>query len=194
MQVIPSINAENFEEVKKKISLVENLVSWVHFDVSDGSFTPNISWHNPADLNNLETKLNIEVHLMANNIQDKIGEWLIPKIKRIFFHLSSTAEPEGLIEKIKQAGIEPGIAVGPEESLEVAMEFKNKIKIFQILGVNPGPAGQKTEESTFSRIKMMKSFCEQCIIEADGGMNKETAQKAAEAGADIIVAATAIYG
>jgi ribulose-phosphate 3-epimerase len=193
MQVIPSINVQNFEELKKRVKLVEPFVSWVHFDVSDGTFAPNTSWHNPADLNALDTKLNIEVHLMVGDLEKKIGDWLIPKIKRIFFHLSAAQNPDALIQRIGVAGIEPGIVISPEESPEGALEFKEKVKIFQILAVHPGPAGQKAEEEAFTRIRIMKKNYPQCIIEADGGMNKENALKAKVAGADIIVSATAIF-
>jgi len=93
------------------------------------------------------------------------------------------------------------IVIGPEESLAAAGLFKERVKFFQILGVHPGPAGQEILEETFERIKKMRKICPaspaggpSCIIEANGGMNKETAKKAVEAGANIIVAAKAIFG
>jgi len=194
MEIIPSINAKTFEEVEKKVRMVESLVSWAHLDIADGSFTPNVTWHNPADLKLLNTNLNIEVHLMVSGVDKKIGEWLIPEIKRIFFHLNACADPDFVIDQCREAGVEPGIAIGPDEPWTKAGHYKGRVNIFQILGVAPGPAGQKTSEDTFKKIREMKKFSDSFIIEVDGGMNKETVQRAAEAGADIIVAATAIYG
>jgi ribulose-phosphate 3-epimerase len=193
MEIIPSINAESIEEVKEKIKLIEPYVSWVHLDVADGTFTKNTTWHNAKDLNFLETPLNIEVHLMIGNVDRRINDWLIPKVKRIYFHLDACKAPDFVIEKIKNVGIEPGIAISPDESWTKAAHFKGKVNIFQILGVSPGPAGQKTTEETFEKIKEMRKFCPSCIIEVDGGMNKENIKKVVEAGADIIVAASAIF-
>ena len=193
MIIIPSINTDSFEEVKEKIKLVEPYVSWVHLDVADGTFTKNTTWHNASDLNFLETPLNIEVHLMISNVDRRINDWLIPKVKRIFFHLSASNDPDFVIEQCKKNNIEAGIAISPDESWTKAAHFKGKVNIFQILRVHPGPAGQKATEETFERIKEMRKFCPSCIIEVDGGMNMETAKKAREAGADIIVAANYIF-
>jgi ribulose-phosphate 3-epimerase len=191
--IIPSINVDSFEEVKEKIKLVEPYVDWAHLDISDGTATKYITWHNASDLNFLETPLNIEVHLMISNVDRRINDWLISKVKRIFFHLSASNDPDFVIEQCRKNNIEPGIAISPDESWTKAAHFKGKVNIFQILGVSPGPAGQKATEETFEKIKELRKFCKQCIIEVDGGMNKETIRKAKEAGANIIVAASAIF-
>lgn len=200
MTVIPVINADNFEELKEKIKLVEQYVDSIHVDVADGSFTKNTIWHNPKDLIGFETRLNIEVHLMLNDIDSKISEWLLPNtcpakgaVSRIVFHLSASRDTDFVISEIKKAGKEAGISISPDESVENALKYKNKVNFYQILGVYPGLAGQKTLESTFGRIKEVRDVCPSCIIEVDGGMNKETAKRAVEAGADIIVAASAIF-
>jgi len=193
MIIIPSINTDSFEEVKEKIKLIEPYVSWVHLDVADGTFTKNTIWHNARDLNFLETNLNIEVHLMIDDIERRINDWLLPNVKRIFFHLNASRDPDFVIEQCKKNNIEPGIAISPDESWTKAAHFKGKVNIFQILGVSPGPAGQKATEETFEKIKEMRKFCPSCIIEVDGGMNKENIKKVVEAGADIIVAASAIF-
>lgn len=193
MIVIPSINTYNFEEVQKKIKLVEPYAEWVHLDIADGTFAKTVTWHEPADLLSLETPLNIEVHLMVNNIEEKLDNWLIAPVKRIFFHLNASRDPDFVIEKIKEAGKEPGIAISPDESWTRAAHYKGRVNIFQILGVHPGPTGQKIDESSFEKIREMKKFSESFIIEIDGGMNMETAKRAKEAGADIIVAANYIF-
>jgi len=190
MMIIPSINAENFNEVEKKLRMVESLVTWAHLDIADGTFTQYVTWNRPEDLKNFKTKLNLEAHLMVSEVEKKINNWLIPEIKRIFFHISAAGNPDFVIDQCLKAGIEPAIAISPDEQIKIM----GKVKTYQILGVEPGPAGQKTLESAFEKIREVRKNCPGCIIEADGGMNKETAQKAAEAGADIIVAATAIFG
>lgn len=193
VKIIPAINADNFEEIKKKIKLVESYVSWVQLDVADGTFTKNILWHNPKDLLNLETNLNIEAHLMINGIEKKVDEWLVPQVKRIIFHIETAVDPDLVIKKIQYAGKEAGIAVGPDGSWTQLAHHKSKINFFQILGVFPGLTGQKINERTYKQVREMKKFCKGCIIEVDGGVSKDNAKKLADAGADILVAASAIF-
>lgn len=193
IEIIPAINVDSFEEIKKRIKLVETYTKWIQLDVADGTFTKNTIWHNAQDLLELETSLNIEVHLMLSDIDRRINDWLLPNIKRIIFHISATKDPDFVIQKCRDNGKEAGIAIGPDESLLKAMHYRGKVALFQILGVRPGVPGQKIEEEAFERIKEMRKFCPSCIIEVDGGINKETAKRAVEAGADIIVAASAIF-
>ncbi|MBU2109393.1 hypothetical protein KKB71_00320 [Patescibacteria group bacterium] len=200
MQIIPAINANSFEEVKEKIKLLKPYTDWVQLDVADGTFTKNIIWHNPKDLLDLETKLNIEVHLMINEIEKRVEDWLIPQIKRIIFHIETAQDPDFVIKKIQDAGKEPGMAVGPDGSWTHLAHFKNKVNFFQILGVRPGLPGQELQEETYEQIRQLRKFClaspaggRSCIIEVDGGVNKENAKKLVEAGADILCAASAIF-
>lgn len=193
MKIIPAINVNTFEELKKKIKLVEPFTQWIQIDVADGTFTKNTIWHTPTDLLYFQTPLNIEVHLMINNIERRINDWLIPNIKRIIFHLEASKDPDFVIEKCREADKEVGIAVGPDTSWTKLIPYEEKVNIFQILGVYPGLPGQKIQEDTFEKIRHLRKFCKSCIIEIDGGVNKKTAKKAVQAGADILVAANAIF-
>lgn len=192
-KIIPAINADNFEEIKRRIKLVEPYVDWVQLDVADGTFTKNTIWHTPKDLLDLETTLNIEVHLMINDIEKRVEEWLLPPIKRIIFHIEQAIDPDLVIKKIQDTRKEPGMAVGPDDSWTHLAHFKNKVNFFQILGVHPGLPGQKIQEETYEQIRQLRKFCEDCIIEVDGGVNKENAKKLVEAGANILVTASAIF-
>lgn len=191
--LIPAINTDAFEEVSRKIKLVEPYAQWAHLDVADGTFTENTLWHNPADLALLKTNLNLEVHLMINNVERRIEDWLARGVKRIIFHLGGTQDAEFVIGKCKEAGIEAGISIAPDESVAKALACQNKVNFFQILGVRPGLPGQKIDENTLGRIKEMRKFCPSCIIEVDGGINKETISSTISAGANIIVSASAIF-
>lgn len=193
IEIIPAINADNFEEIKKKIKLVESCADWAHIDVADGTFTKNTLWHNASDLASLDTKLNIEVHLMINNPERRIDDWLISGVKRVFFHIKGCKDPGFVINRCKEAGVEAAIAVGPDESVVKAMAHKDEVKMFLILGVHPGLAGQKMNPDTYGKIKEVRSFCGSCIIGVDGGMNRETMPRAAEAGADRIISASAVF-
>jgi ribulose-phosphate 3-epimerase len=193
MTIIPSINETSFEEVKNKIKIIEPYIKWAHLDISDGTFSKAVTWHEPKDLLGLESKINLEIHLMVENVDKRIFQWFLPSVKRIFFHLDACLDAMYIIEECHKNGIEAGIAVSPDESIVKAINFKEKIDIIQILGVHAGPAGQIVSEETFKRIKEVRKYFPQAIIEVDGGMNENTAKAAKEAGADIIVASSAIF-
>lgn len=175
------------------MKLIEPYVNWVQLDVADGTFTKNTTWHNAKDLSFLETPLKIELHLMIDNIERRIEEWLLPNVQRVIFHISAASNPGFVITKCWEKEKEAGIAVGPDESLVSALQYKDEIRFYQILAVHPGLAGQELLPESFERIKELKKICPSCIIEVDGGMNEETAKKAVEAGADIICSASYIF-
>ena len=195
IEIIPAINADSFEEVEKRIKLVESHTDWVHIDVADGTFTKNTLWHNAADLNLLNTKLNIEIHLMINDVERRIDDWLISGagVRRIIFHIGGCKDSDFVIKRCEKAGIDAAISIALEESVVKAMKYKDNVNLFQILGVRPGLPGQKIIAGAYERIKEVRNFCGSCIIEIDGGMNKETIPLAIKAGANRIVAASAIF-
>ncbi|MEK7069485.1 MAG: hypothetical protein AAB822_00790 [Patescibacteria group bacterium] len=193
MLIIPAINAQTFDEVQKKIKLIEPHVSWVHLDIADGTFTKNTLWHNLLEFSMLETELNIELHFMMDRIEERIDHWLNIMVKKVIFHIDASKDPGFVIDRCHKNKTEVGIAISSDESIAKAMAFKDKIDFFQILGVKPGLPGQKMDENTFDRIREVRKFCPSCIIEVDGGMNKETIPKAISAGANIIVSANAIF-
>ena len=193
MLIIPAINAESFDEVQRKIKLIEPCSSWVHLDIADGTFTKNTLWHNLLEFSLLETELNIELHFMMDRIEERIDHWLNISVKKIIFHIDGSKDPFFVIDRCHKNKTEVGIAISPDESIAKAMAYKDKVNFFQILGVKPGLQGQKMDENTFDRIREVRKFCPSCIIEVDGGMNKETIPKAISAGANIIVSASAIF-
>lgn len=193
LEVIPAINVDSFEEVKEKIKLVEPYVKWVQLDVADGTFTKNTVWHDSANLLSLETSLNIEVHLMINNIEERVDNWLLAPVKRVIFHLETAKDPYFVIEKCKQAGKEVGIAIGPDTPWTQLMQYCDKVDLFQILSVHPGLPGQKFQEESLHKIQSLRENCPSAIIEVDGGVDKVVAKKVAAAGANIVCAASAIF-
>lgn len=198
MEIIPVINAENFEEIKEKISLLESLGNgvskWVHLDVADGTFTKNTIWHNPEDLLGLQTTLKIEVHLMILKPEERIESWLLENVKRIIFNLEGSGAPDFIIEKCREKGIEVGVSIGPDTPWTQAQPFLKKADLIQVLSVYPGLAGQGFIEDSLDKIKHLRENCPDCRIEVDGGINPETTKKAVGAGADILVSASYIFG
>lgn len=194
VEVIPAINVRTFEEVQERIKKVEPYVKWVHFDITDGVFSKHLTWHDPLDLPALDTKLNVEVHLMVEEPEKIIEEWLVEPVKRVIVHLEAVRNVQFIIQKCREEGVEIGLAVNPETFWGKFETWFGKVDIYEILAVQPGPSGQQIAEDTFAKIGHLRKACPKCIIELDGGVNAETAQKAVQAGANLLVAGNYLFG
>ncbi len=193
MKVIPVINAKTFNEAQTKIKLIEPYVEWVQLDVADGSFTENITWHEPKDLNGLKTSLKFEAHLMLGNLEDKISPYLTSRFSRLVFHLETAREPLAIIDQCRQAGKQVGAAICFNTPLEKLLSLADKVDLLHILAVTPGLAGQKFKEESLRKIISLRQYCPKAIIEVDGGINREIAEKLALAGANIVNVASYIF-
>ena len=192
-QIIPAINVENFEEIQKKIKMVEPFSDWAHLDAADGSFTPNITWHNHLDLVKLNTFINIEIHLMVQNPENKLDGLLNQKIKRLIINVETSKKIDYIIEKCAEKKIELGLSVSPQTEIFVLAPYFKKIKFFQILAVLPGRSGQNFDTRSPEKIKRLKAACPNCLIEVDGGITPETAKAAAASGADILASSSYVF-
>ena len=194
VEIIPAINTEMFDEVERRVRLVEPYSSWVHLDIADGTFTKNTIWHDARDLVGFRTPLKIEAHLMVRDIDTRIAEWLQAPIARIIFHLEAGHDPNVVIAQCRKAGKQVGLAIVPDTSWIQLQPYWDRVDLVQTLGVHPGLAGQEIQPETYEKIAHLRASCPSCTIEADGGMKVGTARRAALKGANIIVAASAIFG
>lgn len=194
IEVIPTIIAKNFQELQEKIKKIEPYTKWVQLDIMDGRFVDNITWRNPKELKNLETNLFLEAHLMIFEPEHVIEDWIESGVKRIIFHYESTHKRKEIIEKIKNAGLEIGIAldvITPIEFIDILMP---DLDLVLIMTVRPGWGGQKFMEETLLKIKNLRSKYPNVNIGVDGGINSETGRKAIEAGANILASGSYIFG
>lgn len=200
IEIIPSINVSDFDELKKRIKKVEPYarpadggVRWAHLDVSDGVFTKHVSWHEPKDLVGFKTKLKLEVHLMVDRPEREIEEWLIDPVDRVIFHQEATKEHQLLIQKIREAKKEVGMAIRSDTPWLKLFPYLTKVDMFQFLAVNPGPSGQEFNEEIFHKIGHLRQVCQRCIIEIDGGITPRIAKRCVQEGANMLVAGKAIF-
>jgi len=193
VEIIPSINVSDFDEFGKRLKLVEPLTKWAHLDVSDGVFTKHVSWHEPKDLVGFKTKLKLEVHLMIDRPEREIEEWLIKPIDRIIFHQEATRDHHLLIQKIREAKKEIGMAIRPDTPWLKLFPYLNKVDLFQLLAVSPGPSGQEFSEETLHKIGHLRHVCPKCIIEIDGGVTPRIAKRCVADGANLIVAGSYLF-
>lgn len=196
VEIIPAINATSLEEIEEKINLVSSFSEWVHLDVADGSFTPNILWNEPGKLEDIETDLKIEIHLMVLNPEYVFEKWLGKNTKRIIFNLETINNFDFLSRECRKRGTEIGLSITPDTSyiaLKPYLDPLRRIDLAQILSVSPGAAGQKFEEDSFEKISALRAFSPNCVIEVDGGINPDIAKKAVLAGADILVSSSYVW-
>ncbi len=201
MQVIPAINVQNAEDAKNQCKTAAKFSEWVHLDIVDGIFSPNTTWGSPEGLQELgiqnqeSRKLKIELHLMVSSPEAVIDSWLrTGKIQRVIIHLEAMTDSVYLLEKCKKYGVEAMLAINPGTDVERLLAHKDDFKYLQLLAVPPGWAGQSFDPKILGKIKFLRVNAPDAIIEVDGGINQETAQLAREAGADILISASYIFG
>ena len=210
MKIIPAINETDFSELEKKIKKSAEFSDWVQIDIADGKFTPHKTWSNPKEISNLKSQisnLNFEIHLMVENPQEVIDDWIKVGAKRIFVHYEALAEvgrknPDTnasdilnfILEKGRSANVEIGLAISPITRIEEIVPYFDKVKHIQILAVDPGLAGQKFQTSVLDKIRLLErnGFVD-VIVEVDGGINLKTANCCKEAVADILASASYIW-
>ena len=193
VEIIPSINAETWDEVEKKIRLVEPFVDWVHIDVANGTFAPNVLWHNSLDLVGFKTKCNIEIHLMEDRPEERVEAWLMEPVKRIIVHYEVTHDLPFIIAECRKDKIEIGLSVAPETSWTHLKPFVDDADLLQVLAVEPGRAGQYFDRHNISKIKHLRVAAPRARIEVDGGINAEVAPGVVQAGARVLVAGAAVF-
>jgi len=194
MKLIPAINEQAFEEIKNKMEIIAPFTDWVQIDVSNNTFSPHVTWDNPQDLLSYQTSLDIEVHLMIDDPENVLEQWLkIPSVKRVIIHYESTENIDKNIEIAQRYGKELGLAINPETGWELLTKYLDRVNFIQLLAVNPGLAGQDFNLKILGKIRTLRDYKKNVIIEIDGGVNLNVAKLVKEAGADIINSSSFIF-
>jgi len=197
--IIPAINCLDFETAQKRVSEAEKFSDWIHIDVADGKFAPDITdatWGNQEELKQIKTKnpnVKFEVHLMVENPDEVFESWLDAGAKRIIIHAEVVQEPRYIQSVCGNRGAELMLSVLPETPIDVLLLYRNSFFYFQVLDVKPGFSGQRINNDVFSRVKFLRQKSPRARIEVDGGVNLETASLLKEAGADVLVSASCIF-
>jgi ribulose-phosphate 3-epimerase len=197
--VSPSILSADFRFLEAEIKKVEAAgAGMIHVDVMDGHFVPNITI-GPLIVEAVRkcTKLPIEAHLMIENADRYIPDFANAGADIITIHQETSKNMIEDFELIKQNGKKPAISINPDTPIESILPILDRIDMVLIMSVNPGFGGQKFMPEVLPKIKKLKSVIKEkklaVDIGIDGGMNLETAPKAVKAGANILIAGSAIY-
>jgi ribulose-phosphate 3-epimerase len=198
--IAPSILSADGGRLSEEIAAVEKAgADWIHIDVMDGNFVPNITM-GPAIISSLRktTKLPFDVHLMIENPDRYIESFSQAGADIITIHAEATNHLYRTIDLIKSFGQRAGVSLNPATPLIQIEDVIRHIDLLLIMTVNPGFGGQKFIASSLSKIsranKMMEGLPRKPMLEVDGGVNLQNIGDIAEAGADVIVAGAAIFG
>ncbi len=195
----PSILAGNHANLSESMKIIEDSgASWVHLDIMDGHFVPNLSFGPKivADLRKI-SKLFFDTHLMLDNPQDFIEAFAKAGSNSITIHVEPEYDKLGTLKEIKQLGCACGIALNPGTNAESILPYLEEVDLVLVMTVQPGYGGQAFREEMLPKIAKINEWrTEKDLdfrLEVDGGINPEIAKRCWEEGADTFVAGTAFF-
>lgn len=197
--IAPSILAADFGKIYEEVEMLNSSqADWVHVDVMDGSFVPNISFGFPViKAIKKNSKLPLDVHLMIDAPDRYLEQFKEVGAEVLTVHYEACTHLHRTIQKIKELGMKAGVALNPHTNVDLLSDVIEELDLVCLMSVNPGFGGQKFIYNTLPKTKKLKALIETrnapTKIEIDGGVGLQNAEKLLQAGADVLVAGSAVF-
>ena len=202
MIIAPSLLSMDFTQTLNQLKdIKESQATWLHFDVMDGHFVPNLSF-GPDICKQIRNKsdLFMDVHIMVSDPHYFSNVFIEAGADLITFHLEACQSEQDVldvIQKIRDKGVKVGLSIKPDTDVKSLLPFISKIDLILIMSVHPGYGGQSFIPSAIDKISFLRKYIDEntlsCLIEVDGGINAETAKLVLDAGVDVLVAGSYIF-
>ncbi len=198
-KIAPSILSANFNHLEKDIQMINaSVADFIHCDVMDGVFVPNISFGIPI-IEHVKkvTEKPLDVHLMITHPDNFIGVFASAGASLLTVHYETCLHLHRTISAIKENGMKASVCLNPHTPVSVLSEIIAELDMVLLMSVNPGFGGQQFIINTYEKVRQLKNLIREnnldCLIEVDGGVNLDTGKLLIEAGADVLVAGSFIF-
>ena len=194
--VAPSILSADFLRLGEAIQMVEESeAEWVHCDIMDGHFVPNISYGIPiVKAVRPATKKVVDCHLMIEHPELYVEAFAAAGADMITVHQEACVHLDRQVAQIHDLGCKAGVALNPATPVETLVDILHAVDMVLIMSVNPGFGGQKFIPRALDKVRRLRSLAPDLLIQVDGGVNAETGAKLVAAGADVLVAGSYVFG
>ena len=192
IKISPSILSADFGSLNEEIATVEKYSDYIHIDVMDGHFVPNITI-GACVVWGIKTRLPLDVHLMIDNPEKYLEEFKEAGAKILTVHFEACKNLKEVLKRIKELGMKAGVSIKPKTNVEVLKPILPYADWVLVMSVEPGFGGQQFMENSLEKIKWLRKNAPKLDIAVDGGINEKTAKLCVKAGANVLIAGSYIF-